>query len=61
MIDRKKLPDFMQDMPEERLRELMEEDNQPKRMGFDEAMDKVLRKRKKKLRNGATTNINKRK
>lgn len=27
MIDRTKLPDFLQDMPEERLKEIMEIDN----------------------------------
>lgn len=40
MIDRSKLPLFLQDMPEERLKELMEEDD--KASNFDKAMDKML-------------------
>lgn len=40
MIDRSKLPLFLQDMPEERLIELMEEDD--KASNFDKAMDKML-------------------
>lgn len=59
MIDRTKIPSFFKDIPEERLREIMEEDNQPNKMGFDDAMDIVLRKRKQ--RNGVVTSINKRK
>lgn len=42
MIDRTNLPDFFRDMPKERLRELMEENKQPNKVGFDEAMDRVL-------------------
>lgn len=45
MIDRTKLPDFLQDMPEERLKELMEEDD--KADCFDKAMDKMLHTDKK--------------
>lgn len=60
MIDRTKIPSFFRDFPEERLRELMEENETPK-MNFDEAIDMVLRKSEKKQRNGATTSINKRK
>lgn len=61
MIDRTKIPSFFRDFPEERLIELMEEDKQPNRMGFDDAMNVILRKPKRKQRNGATTSINKRK
>lgn len=46
MIDRTKLPDFLQDMPEERLKELMEVDD--KADCFDKAMDKILHTDKKK-------------
>lgn len=46
MIDRTKLPDFLQDMSEERLKELMEEDD--KADCFDKAMDKMLHADKKK-------------
>lgn len=46
MIDRTKLPDFLQDMPEERLKELMEVDNNSG--NFDKAMDKMLHINKKK-------------
>lgn len=42
MIDRTNLPDFLRDMPEERLQVLMEEDKQPNKVGFDDAMDRVL-------------------
>lgn len=42
MIDRTKLPDFLQNMPEERLKEIMKVDN------FDKAMDRVLHAIKKK-------------
>jgi len=45
MIDRTKLPDFLQDMPEERLKEIMEEDD--KADCFDKAMDKMLHTDKK--------------
>ena len=45
MIDRTNLPDFLQDMPEERLKELMEEDD--KADCFDKAMDKMLHTDKK--------------
>ena len=40
MIDRTKLPDFLQNMPEERLKEIMEIDNNSG--NFDKAMDKML-------------------
>lgn len=46
MIDRTKLPDFLQDMPEERLKELMEVDDNSG--NFDKAMDKILHTNKKK-------------
>lgn len=46
MIDRTKLPDFFRDMPEERLKEIMEEDD--KADYFDKAMDKILHTDKKK-------------
>lgn len=46
MIDRTKLPDFLQDMPKERLKEIMEEDD--KADCFDKAMDKILHTDKKK-------------
>lgn len=46
MIDRTKLPDFLQDMPEERLKELMEVDDNGR--NFDKAMDKMLHMNKKK-------------
>ena len=45
MIDRTKLPDFLQDMPEERLKEIMEEDD--KADCFDKALDKMLHTDKK--------------
>jgi hypothetical protein len=45
MIDRTKLPDFLQNMPEERLKEIMEEDD--KADCFDKAMDKMLHTDKK--------------
>lgn len=49
MIDRTKLPDFLQDMPEERLKEIMEADNN---IGnFDKTMDKMLHTNKKKGKN----------
>ena len=46
MIDRTKLPDFLQNMPEERLKEIMEEDD--KADYFDKAMDRILHAIKKK-------------
>ncbi len=46
MIDRTKLPDFLQDMPKERLKEIMEEDD--KADCFDKTMDKMLHTDKKK-------------
>ena len=46
MIDRTKLPDFLQDMPEERLKEIMEVDYNSG--NFDKAMDKMLHTDKKK-------------
>lgn len=42
MIDRTNLPDFLQEMLVERLRVLMEGDKQPNKVGFDDAMDRVL-------------------
>lgn len=48
MIDRTKLPDFFRDMPEERLKELMEIDDNSG--NFDKAMDKILHADKKKGR-----------
>lgn len=48
MIDRTKLPDFLQDMPEERLKDIMEIDNNSS--NFDKAMDKMLHTNKKKVR-----------
>ena len=45
MIDRTKLPDFLQNMPEERLKEIMEEDD--KADCFDKAMDKMIHTDKK--------------
>lgn len=45
MIDRTKLPDFLQNMPKERLKEIMEEDD--KADCFDKAMDKILHTNKK--------------
>ena len=46
MIDRTKLPDFLQDMPEERLKEIMEADDNSG--NFDKTMDKMLHTDKKK-------------
>lgn len=46
MIDRTKLPDFLQNMPEERLKEIIEEDD--KADCFDNAIDKMLHTDKKK-------------
>ncbi len=46
MIDRTKLPDFLQNMPEERLKEIMEIDSNSG--NFDKAMDKMLHTNKKK-------------
>lgn len=46
MIDRTNLPDFLQDMPEERLKGIMEIDNNSG--NFDKAMDKMLHTNKKK-------------
>ena len=46
MIDRTKLPDFLQNMPEERLKEIMEADNNSG--NFDKALDKMLHTDKKK-------------
>lgn len=46
MIDRTKLPDFLRDMPEERLKELIEVDDNSG--NFDKAMDKMLHANKKK-------------
>lgn len=45
MIDRTKLPNFLQNMPEERLKEIMEEDD--KADCFDKAIDKMLHADKK--------------
>ena len=46
MIDRTKLPDFLQNMPEERQKEIMEVDNNSG--NFDKTMDKMLHINKKK-------------
>lgn len=46
MIDRTNLPDFLQDMPEERLRELMDVDDNSG--NFDKTMDKMFHTDKKK-------------
>ena len=46
MIDRSKLPFFLQDMPEERLKEIMEEDYRAD--CFAAYMDKMLHTNKKK-------------
>lgn len=46
MKDRTKLPDFLQEMPEERLRELMNVDENSG--NFDKTMDKMLHTDKKK-------------
>ena len=46
MIDRMNLPDFLQDMSEERLRELMDVDDNSG--NFDKTMDKILHTDKKK-------------
>lgn len=46
MIDRIKLPDFLQNMPEERLKEIMEDDDNSG--NFDKTMDKMLHTDKKK-------------
>ena len=48
MIDRTKLPDFLQNMPEERLKELMKVDDNSG--NFNKAMDKMLHMDKKKGR-----------
>lgn len=45
MIDRTKLPGFLQNMPEERLKEIIEADNNS--YNFDKAMDKMLHTDKK--------------
>lgn len=47
MIDKTKLPSFFRDFPEERLKELMEDEN-PR--DFDKAMDKLLHSVKKQGR-----------
>ena len=49
MIGRTKLPDFLQDMPEERLKEIMEVNNN--NGNFDKDMDKMLHTNKKKGKN----------
>lgn len=46
MIDRTNLPDFLQEMPVERLRELMNVDDNSG--NFDKTMDKMLHTDKKK-------------
>ena len=46
MIDRTNLPDFLQEFPEERVRELMNVDDN--RGNFDKTMDKMLHTDKKK-------------
>lgn len=52
MIDRTKLPDFLQDMPEERLKKIIEADNNSG--NFDKAMDKMLHTNKKTERKAKT-------
>lgn len=52
MIDRTKLPDFLQDMPEERFKEIIEADNNSG--NFDKAMDKMLHTNKKTERKART-------
>ena len=47
MIDRTKLPDFLQNMPEERLKEIKIDNNGG---NFDKAMDRVLHTIKNKGR-----------
>lgn len=47
-LDRTKLPDFLQDMPEKRLKELMEADDRAS--NFGRALNKVLHAIKKKGR-----------
>lgn len=49
MIDRTKMPEFLQDIPEERLKEIMEDDNNSG--NFDKAIDKMLHANKKKGKN----------
>lgn len=49
MIGRTKLPDFLQDMPEEWLKEIMEVNNN--NGNFDKDMDKMLHTNKKKGKN----------
>lgn len=44
-LDRTKLPDFLQNMPKERLKEIIEEDD--KADCFDNAIDKMLHTDKK--------------
>ncbi len=56
MIDRTKLPDFLQNMPEERLKEIMEIDNNSG--NFDKAMDKMLHANKKKGRKKERQELN---
>lgn len=46
MIDRTKLPDFLQNMSKERLKELMEVDDNSG--NFDKVMDKMLHANNKK-------------
>ena len=53
MIDRTNLPDFLRDMSEERLKELMDVDDNSG--NFDKTMDKMLhtdKKKKTKARQG---------
>lgn len=49
MIDRTKMPEFLQDIPEERLKEIMKDDNNSG--NFDKAIDKMLHANKKKGKN----------
>lgn len=48
-IDRSKLPSFFKNFPEERLKELMEDEYDDARK-FEKAMDKMLHTNKKKVR-----------
>ena len=49
MIGRTKLPDFLQDMPEERLKEIMEVNNN--NGNFDKDMDTMLHTNQKQGKN----------
>ena len=53
MIDSSKLPDFLQDMPEERLKEIMEADNNSG--NFDKAMIRCSMQTRRKAKRKART------